>query len=62
MSGQWEYQFATLDAGTGGWDDRVIDMLAKWGAQGWEPVNHAVMADHDGFPIYFTFLFKHRVA
>ncbi|MGW4551949.1 hypothetical protein ACWEN4_37275 [Streptomyces violaceorubidus] len=60
MSGQWEYRFATLDANASGWDEQVNTMLAKWGAQGWEPVNHAVTADRDGFPMYFTFLFRHR--
>ncbi|MFE0804300.1 hypothetical protein [Streptomyces sp. NPDC058812] len=61
MSGQWEFQFVTLDVSTG-WDEQVNRMLADWGAQGWEPVNHTAMADRDGFPSYFSFLFKRRLA
>ncbi|MFF8097913.1 hypothetical protein [Streptomyces sp. NPDC016675] len=57
MSGQWEYQFVTLVASPG-WDERVNSMLADWGAQGWEPVNHTSMADRDGYPSYFSFLFR----
>ncbi|MFB7657904.1 MULTISPECIES: hypothetical protein [unclassified Streptomyces] len=62
MDGQWEYQFATLNAGASAWDEQVNSMLAEWGAQGWEPVNHTVTADREGFPMYFYFLFRHRVA
>ncbi len=62
MSGQWEYQFATLAVDAGNWDMQVNDMLAQWGAQGWEPVNHTALADREGFPVHFTFLFRHRSA
>ncbi|MFC8069732.1 hypothetical protein [Streptomyces sp. NPDC057293] len=61
MSGQWEYQFATLVASTG-WDEEVNSMLADWGAQGWEPVNHTALADRNGDPSYLTFLFRRSLA
>ncbi|MFJ6919192.1 hypothetical protein ACIQUX_35215 [Streptomyces sp. NPDC101133] len=42
-------------------DDEVNAMLTEWGKAGWEPVNHTTMADHEGFPIHVSFLFRHRV-
>jgi hypothetical protein len=62
MSDQWEYRFVTLFANTASMDDEVNGLLAAWGAEGWEPVNHAAMADREGFPVYFSFLFKRRTA
>ncbi len=38
------------------------EVLADWGAQEWEAVNHAVTADHHGAPGRYSFLFKRRVA
>ncbi|MFE0790426.1 hypothetical protein [Streptomyces mutabilis] len=59
MSDQWEYRFVSIPAPE---DEHVNEILADWGAQGWEAVNHAVTADHHGIPMYYSFLFKHRLA
>lgn len=59
MSDQWEHQFVSFPVPA---DEHVNEILADWGAQGWEAVNQAVTADHHGIATYYSFLFKRRVA
>lgn len=61
MDGRWEYRFVTLKPRANPVDGEVNAMLTEWGKAGWEPVNHTTMADHEGFPIQVSFLFRHRV-